>query len=260
MPVEVWEHLSWRLDFGLRVLRRQRWRLRAPGWEGSPLGFVPCVHGTSQLCFSNAIQMKAGRGNPILLWIALNCREKFFLWILSSGCLVVEWHTVSFSWSICLSLAWLSFSIARHDRFLLLILLVLALEQKFSLGKTFRYVKLSRRRCLWIPKHGLICLDFLDYSWAMYSHLSESCSLFLRTCNCVPAPCFPSGCHSSSGSSIKHHNVLTASWGSWGGRGQSPCLHPWAHPATGAPAHPARGAGEPPSASPGHLEVTSLSL
>lgn len=49
----------------------------AEGWEGSPLGSIPGVHGTLQLCFPNAIQMKAERGNPISLGIALKCRAAF---------------------------------------------------------------------------------------------------------------------------------------------------------------------------------------
>lgn len=52
-------------------------RSAAEGWEGSPLGSIPGVHGTLQLCFSNAIQMKAERGNPISLGIALKCRAAF---------------------------------------------------------------------------------------------------------------------------------------------------------------------------------------
>lgn len=46
-------------------------RSAAESWEGSPLGSIPGVHGTLQLCFSNAIQMKAERGNPVSLGIAL---------------------------------------------------------------------------------------------------------------------------------------------------------------------------------------------
>lgn len=203
MPVE--ERLGEGPDLGAVRCRdrTRRWigmccrGLWRPGWEGSPFGSVPRVHGTPQLCFSNAIQMKAERGNPVSLGIALKCREQLFLWIVSFGFLAAEWHTMSVSWSICLSFAWLSSSIARHDRFLLLILLVLALEQKFSLWKTFVYAKLSCGWCLWIPKHGLICLNFLDYSWAVYFHLSESCSLSLLVHSYVPAPDFPSGFESS---------------------------------------------------------------
>lgn len=225
------------------------WGLWRPCWEGSPLGSVPRVHGTPQLCFSNAIQMKAERGNPVSLGIALKCREKLFLWIVSFGFLAAEWHTVSVSWSICLSFAWLSSSIARQDRFLLLILLVLALEQKFSLWKTFVYAKLSCRWCLWIPKHGLICLNFLDYSWAVYFHLSESCSSSLPVHSYVPAPDFPSGFESSlCGSS---ETVPQRTDGTLGDLREQQAEPPSPSPPPGTTSPPAADATLPEGAHPG---------
>lgn len=79
VPFPVWEHRSEGTMLGPgAVLTHRAAHFRAaegcgPGWEGSLLGSVPHVHGTSQLCFSNAIQMKAERGNPVSLGIALRC-------------------------------------------------------------------------------------------------------------------------------------------------------------------------------------------
>lgn len=96
---------------------------------------------------------------------------------------------VSSSWSICLSFAWLSSPIARHGRSLLLILLVLALEQKSGLGKTFGYVKFFEdAACQYQIMHGLMYLNFLDYSWALPSHLFGSCFLSFPMCTFMPAP------------------------------------------------------------------------
>lgn len=173
--------------------------------------------------------MKAERGNPISLGIALKCTEKLFLWILSFGFLAAEWHAASFSWSICLSFPWWSSSIARHDRFLLLILLVLALEQIFSLGKTFGFAKLSCRWCPWIPKHGLICSSFLDYSQAVYFHLSEPCCLSLPVHMCQ---------HQTS---LLAFPSLTAHWGSWASRVLFSMPTSWTHLSTGGWCHPAQG-------------------
>lgn len=84
VPCQIWEHWSQGVTLGpgaVQTHRAARFGVAEgcrPGWEGSPLGSVPRVDGTSQLCFSNAIQMKAERGNPISLGIALRCREKFF--------------------------------------------------------------------------------------------------------------------------------------------------------------------------------------
>lgn len=35
-----------------------------------------------------------------------------------------------------------------------------------------------------MPKHGLICLDFLDYSWATHPHMSSAPRLSQHVCMC----------------------------------------------------------------------------
>lgn len=60
VPVKVWENFREGLDLGaVNSGQTSPFRSAAEGWEGSPLGSIPGVLGTVQLCFSNAIQMKA---------------------------------------------------------------------------------------------------------------------------------------------------------------------------------------------------------